>query len=101
MRDAWACFKGAPDNCCTGCAGVRRAGQGREVGSMTRIAYSAAQSFEEPTTALPVVGFPELLTLDIPERSRMLPFLPEGGLVMVHAPRGIGKTWFVIGIGAA
>ena len=40
-------------------------------------------------------------TLDIPERAMLLPFMPEGGLVMVHAPRGLGKTWFALGLTTA
>lgn len=35
----------------------------------------------------------ELVTMDIPERKRVLsPWLPEKGLTMLHAARGVGKT---------
>lgn len=35
----------------------------------------------------------DLLSLDVPPRDMLLgPIIPEQGLVMIHAPRGIGKT---------
>jgi len=48
-----------------------------------------------------VVGFDQLLKMDIPERARLFPWLPEGGLSMVYGPRGIGKTYFTATLGAA
>ncbi|MDX2349916.1 MAG: AAA family ATPase [Porticoccus sp.] len=37
----------------------------------------------------------QFLEIDIPERKFLLaPWLPEQGLAMVCAPRGIGKTFF-------
>jgi putative DNA primase/helicase len=39
-----------------------------------------------------LVSYPDLLALEIPERPRYLPWLPEGGNVMVYGPRGVGKT---------
>lgn len=41
-----------------------------------------------------VLDFPALLNADIPERKSLLPWLPEGGLGMVSAMRGLGKTFF-------
>ncbi len=42
----------------------------------------------------------EILTADIPERDYLLrPFLPTQGLVLVYAPRGIGKTYFLLSCG--
>ena len=39
----------------------------------------------------------ELLTMELPERKCLLdPWLPEQGLAMVFAPRGIGKSWFAM-----
>ncbi len=44
----------------------------------------------------------ELLQKALPTRETMLtPWLPEKGLAMVHAPRGIGKTMVGIGVGWA
>jgi len=41
-----------------------------------------------------MVSYRDLLSLKIPERPRYLPWLPEGGNVMVYGPRGVGKTFF-------
>ncbi len=39
----------------------------------------------------------ELLTLDLPPRELLLsPWLPAKGLAMIHAERGIGKTWVAL-----
>ena len=54
----------------------------------------------EPVT-LQAVGLKELMELDLPERRRLLPWLPEGGLAMVFGPRGVGKTYFTIGLAVA
>ena len=43
----------------------------------------------------------QLVALDLPERKRHLPWLPEGGNVMVYGPRGAGKTFFQLGLTAA
>jgi len=51
--------------------------------------------------ALPVLTFAELAALDIPERTKLLPWLPEGALIMIHAPRGLGKTWFALSLATA
>lgn len=45
-----------------------------------------------------VVSFTDLLTMKIPERPRYLPWLPEGGNVMVYGPRGVGKTFFQLAL---
>ena len=40
-------------------------------------------------------GAREFMQMDLPERKELLhPWLPEQGLAMIHAPRGIGKTFF-------
>lgn len=41
-----------------------------------------------------VVDLPSLLKMELQERSRLFPWLPQGGLAMVYGPRGIGKTFF-------
>lgn len=55
---------------------------------------------EQPGELAPrvsAVGLREFLARDIPAREMLLaPWLPKSGLVMVYAPRGIGKTWFAI-----
>ena len=35
--------------------------------------------------------------MELPERKDLLqPWLPEQGLAMIHAPRGVGKTFFAL-----
>ena len=44
----------------------------------------------------------ELLELELPPREDVLaPWLPTQGLAMVYAPRGVGKTWFALGVAYA
>ncbi len=39
----------------------------------------------------------EFMQMDLPERKELLhPWLPEQGLAMIHAPRGVGKTFFAL-----
>lgn len=48
------------------------------------------------------VTLDQFLELDIPERKLLLaPWLPEQGLAMVCAPRGIGKTFFALNVAYA
>jgi putative DNA primase/helicase len=55
----------------------------------------------EPLRFAPL-GFQEFVTLDIPHREMLLhPILPEKGLSMLYAPRGIGKTLLALSIGLA
>ena len=54
-----------------------------------------------PSSALHPVTINELVSMELPERQRFLPWLVEGGLVMVFGPRGVGKTYFSIGLAAA
>ena len=59
----------------------------------------AGQSVETPLVALAVE---ELLTREIKPRQMLLdPILPEQGLAMLYAYRGIGKTHLALGIAAA
>ncbi len=53
--------------------------------------------------ALPVdrkivsVSAKDFVRMDLPERKVLLtPWLPEQGLAMIHAPRGVGKTFFAL-----
>src|SRR5438067_1898267 len=44
----------------------------------------------------------QFLALEIPPREMVLgPWLPEKGLVLVHSPRGVGKTHFALAVGYA
>lgn len=51
---------------------------------------------QKQPTELSVLPVNELMTIDLPDRPRYLPWLPKGGSVQVFGPRGIGKTYFTI-----
>jgi hypothetical protein len=47
---------------------------------------------------LKVLTADELLTTEFPPRNLLMdPWLPEKGLTMIHALRGVGKTWVALG----
>lgn len=48
-----------------------------------------------------VLSFPELCKAEIPERKLILPWLPRGGLAMMYAPRGLGKTFAGLSLAVA
>ncbi|OIO04430.1 MAG: hypothetical protein AUJ49_02865 [Desulfovibrionaceae bacterium CG1_02_65_16] len=51
---------------------------------------------------LHVVNVADLLRMDLPERGHILaPVIPEQGLVMLYAPRGLGKTWAALSLAYA
>jgi len=54
-----------------------------------------------PGLSQALIEYPDLLTLEIPERRRYTPWLPEASNALVHGPRGVGKTMFGLGLGAA
>lgn len=55
-----------------------------------------------PPARLVAVWLSEFLGMELPPREYLLsPFLPRQGLVMIHAPRGLGKTHVSIGIAVA
>jgi putative DNA primase/helicase len=52
--------------------------------------------------SLQAVGFADFLNLHLPPREMLLdPILPERGLAMLYAPRGIGKTLLGLSMGLA
>ena len=62
----------------------------------------AAKGDVEPKPHLKVYGLHEFTQLDLPERQNVLsPIIPEKGLVMVYAKRGVGKTHAALGIAFA
>jgi len=48
-----------------------------------------------------VLSHNQLMEAELPERKMVLPWLPEGGLALVSALRGIGKTFFGMGLGVS
>jgi hypothetical protein len=54
------------------------------------------------TKSLRVLDAEELLMAKFPPRSLILtPWLPDKGLAMLYAPRGVGKTWLALSIAHA
>lgn len=56
---------------------------------------------KQPNLADAVLSFPELCKAEIPERKMILAWLSGGGLAMVYAPRGLGKTFFGLALAVA
>lgn len=48
-----------------------------------------------------ILDYATLLEAQLPPRKKILPWLPEGGLMMVAAERGIGKTYFALSLAYA
>jgi hypothetical protein len=69
------------------------------------LASVQVESSTEPESTLDLskalVNYRDLLTLNLPPRPRYLPWLPEGGNIMVFGPRGIGKTFFLQAVAAS
>jgi putative DNA primase/helicase len=68
----------------------------------TRQDRSVDNIVEHPVVALKSIGFDDFLAINMPPREMLLdPILPERGLAMLYAPRGIGKTLLSLSIGLA
>lgn len=67
-----------------------------------RIGAPPAPEPAEESPQYRTISIGELLGMTLPERPRLLsPFLPEQGLAMIYATRGIGKTYLSLAIGYA
>ncbi len=54
---------------------------------------------EKVEPKIKAVSLAEFLTLELPPRENILaPWLPTQGLTMIHAPRGVGKTFIALNI---
>lgn len=70
--------------------------------TMLKQQYSSLQVRENAIPRLKVIGLSEFLAMELPPRELILsPWLPEAGLCMIHAYRGIGKTHVALGIAYA
>ncbi|KTD73918.1 hypothetical protein Ltuc_1765 [Legionella tucsonensis] len=59
-------------------------------------------SIETEELQVKAVSLSDLLSMDLPPRENLLdPWLPRGGLCMVYAKRGVGKTFFALEIAMA
>jgi len=54
-----------------------------------------------PTLKDALLDYPAMLSLELPERKTLFPFLPDGGIAMAYGPRGVGKTFFNITLAAS
>ncbi|MBX3306364.1 MAG: AAA family ATPase [Nitrospira sp.] len=108
----------SPINIKSYCLSVRKAAENRriirELYAINELAYSGAdpeESFtrlralndyrkpdKKPPLSAALVSYTGLLSLDLPKRPQHLPWLPEGGNVMVYGPRGVGKTFFQLAL---
>jgi AAA domain len=76
---------------------AREAGDYRDKKASTAPAYIPAY-----TKGLQVLDAKQLLTAVFPPRTNILaPWLPDKGLAMIYAPRGVGKTWVALAIAHA
>ena len=74
------------------------------------ILYSASNDNEEdrvsnppatPSLSNAVIHLEDLRSMELPERKRHLPWLPESSIVMIYGARGVGKTMLQLSLGAA
>jgi len=74
----------------------------RTQGGMSSFSVSQPLYVPAYTKGLRVLDGAELLTMEFPPRKLMLtPWLPEKGLAMLYAPRGVGKTWVALAVAHA
>jgi putative DNA primase/helicase len=75
----------------------------RQIESAAEVIQEAQEDEKPaPSPRLRVIDVVELLSLHFPPRENLLaPWLPQQGLCMVYAPRGIGKTHFSLGVSYA
>ena len=58
--------------------------------------YGVTPAMAAPTVQIKSLNTEQLLTLKLPKREYVLnPILPDKGIMMLHAARGTGKTFFV------
>lgn len=71
-----------------------KTGQGHRIKEMVEVAEPVKQ---DAKSEIKVLNLLELLNASIPERTYLLrPVVPSQGLVLLYAPRGIGKTYFAL-----
>lgn len=83
---------------------IERIDRARTLAINGDIGHARALLLESPrsTGGLRALNLQEILELDLPPRENLLDhWLPRQGLVMIYAPRGIGKTWVSLWIAYA
>lgn len=69
---------------------------------MSELTGATKAALEASSRSAFVVTADELIQMELPERRLLLaPWLPAQGLVMVYAPRGVGKTYFALNVAYA
>lgn len=76
--------------------------QGHTVDDLLKIVKNTPNFLPKNEKAIRVISLNDFLHMQFPERENILsPFLPEQGLCMIYAKRGIGKTHIALGIAYA
>ena len=67
----------------------------QDAATRSRVPIISAQTFRP-------LGISDFLTLEIPPREMLLgPIMPEKGLAMLYASRGLGKSWLALSVAVA
>ena len=67
----------------------------QDAAKRSRVPIISAQTFRP-------LGISDFLTLEIPPREMLLgPIMPEKGLAMLYASRGLGKSWLALSVAVA
>ncbi|MBP9841845.1 MAG: AAA family ATPase [Simkaniaceae bacterium] len=75
---------------------------GHTIGELLEISASTPDYLSKPQQRLKVVSLNDFLEMYFPPRENILsPFLPEQGMCMIYAKRGVGKTHIALGIAYA
>lgn len=76
--------------------------RGHTIDDLLKIVNNTPNFLPKNEKAIRVISLNDFLQLQFPERENILsPFLPEQGLCMIYAKRGIGKTHIALGIAYA
>ena len=66
------------------------------------MSVTAGTALSASADRLRPLPLPELIALDLaPRRMLLAPIIPEGGLAMINAARGVGKTHVALGVAHA
>jgi putative DNA primase/helicase len=56
---------------------------------------------EMPSLKDALLDYPSMITLKLPPRKMLFPFLHENSIAMIFGPRGVGKTFFQLSLAAS
>lgn len=76
--------------------------QGHTISDLLKIVNNTPNFHPKNEKGIRVISLQDFLQMQFPDRENILsPFLPEQGLCMIYAKRGIGKTHIALGIAYA